>query len=113
MGQFDLSSEALARFIIKRTRFVSLEQDSIAGPLMCSAGRIHLFLLSKLRGRGDNVVPAASHILPVELKSCHQLLVRGHYTDLGNVERSICRGDQTKGNNHSRKRGYPVPLPSV
>ena len=61
-------------------------------------------------GRGEHVVLAANYILPVELKSCHQLLVCGHYTDLGNIERSLCRGDQTKGNNHSRKRRFSVLL---
>lgn len=49
----------------------------------------------KLRVRGENIMPAARCILPVELKSCHQLSLRGQYTDLGKVERSSCGGDQT------------------
>ena len=58
-------------------------------------------------------MPAARCILPLELKFFHQLSLRGQYADLGNVARSSCGGDQIMGNNHSRKRRFPVLLKHV
>ena len=84
----------------------------MAAPLMYE--RIYDFQLRKIAGHDMEIsCLRLDCILPVELKNSHQLFLRGQYTDLGNTERSSCGGDQTLGNNHSRKRRFPVLLKHV